>query len=147
MWFCICVIYAICSHHIIMYVLSFCLVVQTYGTTPTKDEMMQSSNSCPICQETFEQPVMLKCRVSPHPTIIYLQFYAVVKTRNMWNSTTESATTCNTMARRLKQVSSKYHCHKLHSLSPFFLLSTYSARTVCCSGSTDRAPVLCAEPP
>ncbi|CAI8043003.1 RING finger and transmembrane domain-containing protein 2 [Geodia barretti] len=34
----------------------------TYGTTPTKDEMMQSSNSCPICQEAFEQPVMLKCR-------------------------------------------------------------------------------------
>jgi hypothetical protein len=34
----------------------------TYGTTPTKEELMQSSNTCPICQESFDQPVMLKCR-------------------------------------------------------------------------------------
>ena len=35
-----------------------------YGMTVSKDELSDSGITCAICQESFTDPIMLKCRVS-----------------------------------------------------------------------------------
>lgn len=34
----------------------------SYGTSPTREELVESRNTCPICQEDFENPLMLRCK-------------------------------------------------------------------------------------
>ena len=38
--------------------------LQQYGSPPSKEDMAEAGNSCPICQEDFTDPIMLKaCKV------------------------------------------------------------------------------------
>ena len=81
-----------CYIHVYMYIMlygkhviiKFCFHVpcQTYGTTPIKEEMTQSSSLCPICQENFEQPVMLKCRVRDTHTRTHTRTYTHTHTHH-----------------------------------------------------------------
>lgn len=98
-----------------------CFQPQTYGTMPTKEELMQSSNTCPICQESFEQPVMLKCRVSPCLPL------------SKW---------CHPLS--FSTLSLPVFPTPPPSLTPPLICSIYSVRTVSYSGLTGRARVRCA---
>lgn len=44
----------------------FCLT-QQYGSPPSKEEIVEAGNSCPICQEELKDPIMLRaCKVLKH---------------------------------------------------------------------------------
>ena len=37
---------------------------QQYGSPPSKDEIIEAGNSCPICQEEIKDPIKLRaCKV------------------------------------------------------------------------------------
>jgi len=38
--------------------------MQQYGSPPSKEEIVEAGNSCPICQEELKEPIMLRsCKV------------------------------------------------------------------------------------
>ena len=40
------------------------LTLQSYGMCASREELKESDNTCPICQDTFNDPVKLHCKVS-----------------------------------------------------------------------------------
>ena len=43
---------------------SFFFVSQQYGSPPSKEEIVEGGNSCPICQEDLKDPIKLRaCKV------------------------------------------------------------------------------------
>ena len=40
-------------------------LLQTYGSKPSADEIKNRGETCPICQDDYQDPVMLSCKVRP----------------------------------------------------------------------------------
>ena len=37
-------------------------IISRYGKTPSEDQIKASGGYCPICQDTYHDPVMLHCK-------------------------------------------------------------------------------------